>query len=191
MDRNNLEDNLQLPQHNLFQFLSVSYLSFLLVEQCLYICAILYDYTEIRHSGLVWPFDPYWSVVHPGSILRDASSHRAEQNVNREVMLSPRTSAVIEAAASTSGMWIEPDKPASSFSLCCVASSTHNGVPWVTGWLRLTSSKTAPLINIWAAQRCLSSPSMSSRSPFLSLGQVPGHAGLFEARLLRWSGTGS
>lgn len=58
--------------------------------------------------------------------------------------------------------------------------------PSPTGWLRLTISKTAPLINIWAARRCLSSPSMSWGSPFLSLGQVPGHGGLFEARLPRW-----
>ncbi|KAK5898252.1 hypothetical protein CgunFtcFv8_015687 [Champsocephalus gunnari] len=74
----------------------------------------------------------------PGSILRDEPSSRAEQNVNTKVMLSPRTSAVIEAASSTNGMCIESDKPASYFSLCCVAFSTHHRVP--TGdWLAETN----------------------------------------------------
>lgn len=76
-------------------------------------------------------------------------------------------------------------------SLCCAAFSTHHQFPRVTGWLRLTSSKTAPLINILAARHYLSTPSMSSGSPFLALGQAPGHASLFEACLLRCSSTRS
>lgn len=125
----------------------------------------------------------------PGMRHQGKLSRTSIQRWCSSLALSPRTAAVIEAAASTCRMWLESDKPASSFSLCCVAFSTHHRVPWVTGWL--TSSKTAPLINIWAAQRCLSSPFMSLGSPFLSLGQMPGHAGLFEACLLRWSTTTS
>lgn len=141
-------------------------------------------------TSILWPIDPNWSTVHPGSILRDASSSSAEQNVNTKVRLSPRTPTVIEAAASTSGMQIESDKLASSCSLCCVAFSTHHRVPRATDWLRLTSSNSH-------TDQYLSSSALPERPihvirvPIPLAGQVPGHAGLFEACLLRWSSTSS
>lgn len=48
-----------------------------------------YDNVQIRRRDLVWPFDPCWSTIHTGWIPGDASSSRAEQNVDAEVKLFP------------------------------------------------------------------------------------------------------
>ena len=102
--------------------------------------------------------------------------------------LSPRTAAAIEAAA-TSRNLPESDKPASSLPLCCVAFSTRRRVPWANERQRRASSKTAPLINIWAARlgprpRRWGPPSIPSR--WDKCQDMPR---LFEARLLRWART--
>lgn len=142
------------------------------VPQCPWICVSLYENIKIwllARYLIFWPLPiicPTW--VHPrGRYIEEGwAEHRYKGGLLFFLSVSLRTAAaaaaaVTEAIASTCRMQLESDETLSLFVVRLFHPPPR--VPRATGWL--TDTKAAPLINIWAARSCLSSPFMSPRSP--------------------------
>lgn len=154
-------------------------------------CGLLYNNTEIKHNGLVWPFDPYSLTINPESILRDASVRLSRTSIRRWCSLLPLSKdCCCDISSSIYQSNMSGVKQVCQFFLSLLCGLFNPPQSPAGHWL----AETNQLKDTFTDQYLSSSALPELRIPVirgLSLGQVPGHAGLFEARLLRWSGTNS